>query len=136
MEEGEDDEENGDEGDVMFDDQINHRTIERVDVDPLGHRHLFMPVLEGRGEGNDLFGMESPAAPEVTDADTEMKELEEEIEHDLEMELAGKERTAPRNKMGAAGGSGRVASPSHWTLWAWAWVWAWSVTHHLALRRG
>lgn len=125
----------------MFDDQINHRTIERVDVDPFGHRHLFMPVLEGRGEEDDFFGMEGPAAPpEITDEATEMKELENEIEHDLEMELAGKERTAPRNKMGVAGGSGRVASPSHWTLWAWActWAssWAWSLTHYLALRRG
>ncbi|KAG0726697.1 MOXD1 2 [Chionoecetes opilio] len=88
LEEDDDEDENGDEGDVMFDDQINHRTIERIDVDPLGHRHLFMPVLEGRGEGGDLYGgMEGPGAPE-TDPDSDLKELEKEIERDLEMELA------------------------------------------------
>lgn len=111
----------------MIDDQINHRTIERVDVDPFGHRHLFMPVVEGRVEGDDHFG-NRPGMVETTDQETEMKELEKEIEHDLEKELAGKERTAPRNKMGETGsgsGSVRVLTPMHWTLWAWACAWGW-----------
>ncbi|XP_045118850.1 MOXD1 homolog 2-like [Portunus trituberculatus] len=135
VEDEEDEEEGGDEGEVMFDDQINHRTIERVDVDPFGHRHLFMPVLEGRGEGGE--GVESvqvAAAPEAN-PEEEMKELEEEIEADLEMELAGKERTAPRNKMGVAGGCGRVSL--HWTLWVWAWcLWAVGASRGLAPRQG
>lgn len=143
----EEDDDNQDGGEVMFDDQINHRTIERVDVDPLGHRHLFMPVVEGRVEGDDHFGVGRPGLADKTNPETEMKELEKEIEHDLEKELAGKERTAPRNKMGEAGTSGAVVvSPMHWTLWAWAWAcaWAWGLVRgyassgapRLALSRG
>lgn len=129
MEDTEEEDDNGDEGEVMFDDQINHRTIERVDVDPFGHHQLFMPVVEGRVEGDDHFGISHPGVVDTTNPESEIKELEKEIEHDLEKELAGKERTAPRNKMGETGsGSGSVRvvlTPMHWTLWAWVCTWAW-----------
>nr|XP_053650331.1 DBH-like monooxygenase protein 1 [Cherax quadricarinatus] len=102
-EEGEEEEEEEEEEEVMFDDQTNSRPIERIDVDPFNHVDVFMPVIEGRVESGpqDPFGVEE--APNQG-----LEEEMEEMERDLEKELANKypdtfqERTAHQNIEGSS----------------------------------
>ncbi|KAG7162285.1 MOXD1 2-like [Homarus americanus] len=120
-EEVEEEEEEEDEEEVMFDDQTNSRTIERIDVDTFNHVDLYMPVIEERIE-NDPYGsggIENGDLPNVPDPELE-QDLQE-MERDLEQELANKfpdtlqERTSHQNRDGS-GSSCLMVTFSQWTL--------------------
>ncbi|XP_068207395.1 MOXD1 homolog 2-like [Palaemon carinicauda] len=97
-------EEDGDtEEEVMFDDQMNSKPIETIDVDHYNHRDIFMPVMEEHFEDGiiDIYGVDTghSAAP-----DRELQKEFQEMERDLEEEMHKKfpdtfqERTGHPNK--------------------------------------
>ncbi|KAK4302315.1 hypothetical protein Pmani_025590 [Petrolisthes manimaculis] len=107
-------------GEVMVDDQINSRPIQRIDVDPAGHIDVFMPVVEERYEGGG--GVDDFTGDNLPPQDLEDPELQEEfqeMEKELEQEMAGMERTASINRSGAGGsGVGSISQrPSSLVLW-------------------
>ncbi|XP_064082617.1 DBH-like monooxygenase protein 1 [Macrobrachium nipponense] len=97
-------EEDGDtEEEVMFDDQMNSKPIETIDVDHYNHRDIFMPVMEEHLETGiiDIYGVDTghSAAP-----DRELQKEFQDMERDLEEEMHKKfpdtfqERTGHPNK--------------------------------------
>lgn len=104
------------EKEVMFDDQINSRPIETVDVDPFNYGNVYMPVVEERREQDQFGGVENVAILGIPDRQLE-EELEE-MERDLEKEVEEKvfrEQSAHQNREVSDGSSLRF-SGAIWLL--------------------
>lgn len=117
--EEEDEGEENHDGEVMVDDQINSRPIQRIDVDPAGRIDVFMPVVEERYEGGGVDDFTGDNLPPQDLEDPELQEEFQEMEKELEQEMAGKERTASINRSGAGGsGVGSISQrPTSLVLW-------------------
>lgn len=115
-------EEQESENELMSDDQINSKPIESIDVDPVSHGRVFMPVVEERRETNQLdrLGMEDMIIPSVPDRhlEEEFQEMERELEEELERrnDQILQERTAHQNADGRSGNSGLTVSGTKWML--------------------
>ncbi|XP_071513833.1 DBH-like monooxygenase protein 1 [Panulirus ornatus] len=112
---GEEEEEGEDE--VMFDDETNSRPIERIDVEPLNHVDVFMPVAEERLDHDYSSSLDVEKAGSLATQDQELDQELQEMERDLEKELAGnlQERTSSQNESGL-GSNGTPVTFSQWTL--------------------
>ncbi|CAL4125626.1 unnamed protein product [Meganyctiphanes norvegica] len=113
---------------VMFDDEVDDKPIERIDVDPYHHFGMLKPVYEEKLPPEEQFrdknsavislGMEDKRKQQVITVDPDLEEELQEMEKSLEQEVLSRQypQQSPTQHNVARGNAATLSIWSKWTV--------------------